>query len=219
MAIFRPRGHENGHNSGTKNRKMLPNAPKRPQRRGLQTVHWRKSRSHIKKRIFGPKYCIFGPKNLFFSTLRPHNSFFWPLTTPTQWDHIFPMSSGNSGYLRFSCRRPLGCSAGRFLAPIAQNGPFWPENLLFLRYAHITPFFGLRDTWLNGIISSPYPKPAKNVWRTAGTFILHWFYIDWQELGHEQGWICWILGLRNKTIPCKKSQGVLKGSNMDWNRR
>ena len=125
MAIFRPGGHEKGHNSGTKSWKMLPNVPKWPQRRGLQTVHWRKSRCHIKKRIFGPKYCIFGPKNLFFSTLRPHNSFFWPLTNPTQWDHICPMSSGNSGYLRFSCRCPLGRSAGRFLAPIAQNGPFW----------------------------------------------------------------------------------------------
>ena len=80
-------------NSETKSRKIVPKAPKRLQRWGLQTVHRRKSRSHIKKRIFGPKYCIFGPKICFF-----------------------------------------------------------------LRYAHITHFFGPWQTWLNGIISSPCPE-------------------------------------------------------------
>ena len=35
---------------------------------------------------------------------------------------------------------------------------FWPKNQFFLRYAHITPCFGLKQTRLNGIISSPYPK-------------------------------------------------------------
>ena len=69
--------HENGHNSGTKSRKLLllPEAPKRPDRRGLKTVHWRKSRSHIKKRIFGPKTVNFGPKKgthfLTLSIFRP----------------------------------------------------------------------------------------------------------------------------------------------------
>ena len=28
----------------------------------------------------------------------------------------------------------------------------------FLRYAHVTHFFGLRQTRLNGFISSPYPE-------------------------------------------------------------
>ena len=36
---------------------------------------------------------------------------------------------------------------------------FWPKNqFFFLRYAHITHFFGLKQTRLNGIISSPYPQ-------------------------------------------------------------
>ena len=59
---------------------------------------------------------------------------------------------GYSGYLRFSCRCPFGCSAGHFLAFLAQKISF------FLRYAHITHFFGLKQTRLNGIIYSPYPQ-------------------------------------------------------------
>ena len=35
---------------------------------------------------------------------------------------------------------------------------FGLKMLFFLRYAHITHFFGLRQTRLNGIISSPYPQ-------------------------------------------------------------
>ena len=55
---------------------------------------------------------------------------FSPLTDPTQWDHNFPMSWGNSGYLRFSVTCPFGCSASRFLAPMAQNGPFWAKKAM-----------------------------------------------------------------------------------------
>ena len=74
--------------------------------------------------LWGQKTLYFWPKNQFFSTLRPYNPLFWPQTDPAQWDHIFPISSGNSGYLRFSGRCPFGRSAGRFLAPIAQKWPF-----------------------------------------------------------------------------------------------
>ena len=35
---------------------------------------------------------------------------------------------------------------------------FGLKMLFFLRYAHITHFFGLRQARLNGIISFPYPK-------------------------------------------------------------
>ena len=36
---------------------------------------------------------------------------------------------------------------------------FWPKNqFFFLRYNHITNFFGFRQIRLNGIISSPYPQ-------------------------------------------------------------
>ena len=107
----------------------------------------------------GQKTLYFWPKNQFFPTLRPYNPLFWPQTDSAQWDHIFPISSGNSGYLRFSGRCPFGRSAGRFLAPIAQNGPFFRLKMLFfLCYAYITHFFGLRQTRLNGIIPSPYPQ-------------------------------------------------------------
>ena len=33
----------------------------------------------------------------------------------------------NSGYLRFFGKFPFSCSAGCFLAPIAQNGPYWGQ--------------------------------------------------------------------------------------------
>ena len=35
---------------------------------------------------------------------------------------------------------------------------FCPQICFFLRYTHVTPFFGLRRTQLNGIITSPYPE-------------------------------------------------------------
>ena len=65
----------------------------------------------------GPKNTVFFAQKSVFSTLRPYNPLFWPHTDPTQWDHILPISSGNSGCLRFSVRCPFGRSAGRFLAP------------------------------------------------------------------------------------------------------
>ena len=60
-----------------------------------------------------------------------YNPIISPETDPTQWDYIFPMSWGNSGYLRFSGRSPFGISAGRFLAPIAQNSNFLSQNAIF----------------------------------------------------------------------------------------
>ena len=97
----------------------------------LESVVWRRpetarafcdfQKNLISQMAFLAHFC---PKICFFSTLRPYNPLFWPQRHLTQWDYIFPMSSGNSGYIRFSCRCPLGRSAGRFLAPIAQNGPF-----------------------------------------------------------------------------------------------
>ena len=71
-----------------------------------------------------PKMALFWAKNAIFSTLRPYNPLFWPQTDSAQWDHIFPISSGNSGYLQFSGRCPFGRSAGRFLATIAQKWLF-----------------------------------------------------------------------------------------------
>ena len=68
--------------------------------------------------------------NQSFSTLRPYSPFFWPQTNSTRWYHNFPMFWGNSGYLRFSVTCPFGCSAGRFLAPMAQNGPFWAKKAM-----------------------------------------------------------------------------------------
>ena len=59
--------HENGRNSETKNRTIDPKVPKRNQRRGLRAPLCQKTRSHTKKRIFGPKSGFFGPKkNIHF---------------------------------------------------------------------------------------------------------------------------------------------------------
>ena len=38
----------------------------------------------------------------------------------------------------------------------------WPKNQFFLRYAHITHLFDLRQTRLNGIIFSLYPLVTLN---------------------------------------------------------
>ena len=52
--------------------------------------------------------------------------------------------------------RPL---SGLFSGPdCLKMALFGLEMLFFLGYAHITHLFGLRQTRLNGIISSPYPK-------------------------------------------------------------
>ena len=75
--------------------------------------------------IFGPKICIF----LRYAHITP---IFWGQMDPNQWDHKSPISWGNSGYLRYSGMWPFGRSAGRFLAPIAQNSPFWVKKWCFL---------------------------------------------------------------------------------------
>ena len=108
--------------------------------------------------------------------LRPYNPLFWPQTNPAQWDHIFPISSGNSGYLRYSGRCPFGRSAGRFLV-------FGLKMLFFLRYAHITHFFGLRQTRLDGIISSPYPKVILDAFGfPVDARLFAWQAVFWHQL-------------------------------------
>ena len=77
----------------------------------------------------------------FFSMLRPYNPLFWPQTGLAQWDHILPISPGNFGCLWFSGRCLFGRSAGCFLAPIAQNGPFWGENAIFSTLCPHNPLF------------------------------------------------------------------------------
>ena len=63
--------HENGRNSETKNRTLDPKVPKRTQRRGLRAPFCQKTRSHTKKRIFGPKSGFLGPKKT--PLLRPNH--------------------------------------------------------------------------------------------------------------------------------------------------
>ena len=46
---------------------------------------------------------------------------------------------------------------------LANKLHFWPKNQLFLRYTHITPFFGLKRTQLDGTMSSPYPKATLDI--------------------------------------------------------
>ena len=62
------------------------------------------------------------PENLIFFLHYTHiTHLFWSQTDPTQWDHNIPMSWGNSGYLWFSSRCPIGCLASSCMAPIAKN--------------------------------------------------------------------------------------------------
>ena len=84
-----------------------------------------------KKMDFGPKNCIFGPKFCIFLRYTYETPIFLAQTVPTQWDHKSPISWGNSWYLWFSGRCPFGCSAGRCMAPIAENYHFWVKNAYY----------------------------------------------------------------------------------------
>ena len=55
--------YENCRFSVTKSQKIDPKVRNPPSRRGLQTGHWRSPGSYSKKRIFGPKPKVLGPKN------------------------------------------------------------------------------------------------------------------------------------------------------------
>ena len=57
---------------------------------------------------------------------------FWAQTDLTQWNHISHISRGNSGYLWMSDMCPFDCSAGRFMAPIAQSDPLGGPKMQFL---------------------------------------------------------------------------------------
>ena len=84
-----------------------------------------------KKMDLGPKNCIFDQKFCIFLRYTYETTLFLARTVPTQWDDNSSISWGNSGYLRFSGRCPFGRSAGRFVAPIAQSGPFRAQKCCF----------------------------------------------------------------------------------------
>ena len=82
------------------------------------------------------------------------NPHFSAQTDPTHLDHKSLISWGNSGYLPFSDRWPFGRLAGRFVAPIAQSGPFgpnnavlWPEINFFVASLKKKLLQLWRDTW------------------------------------------------------------------------
>ena len=83
-----------------------------------------------------PKNCIFYPKFCVFLRYTYETPISLARTVPTQWDDNSSISWGNSGYLWFSGRWPFGHSAGRFVAPIAQSGPFGVQKCCFLARNH-----------------------------------------------------------------------------------
>ena len=84
-----------------------------------------------KKNGFRAKKLHFWPEILHFFTLHLWNPHFFGSDAPDRTDHMSPISWGNSGYLWFSGRWSFGRSAGRFLAPTAQSGPFWAKKWVF----------------------------------------------------------------------------------------
>ena len=92
----------------------------------LTALHGRLSGNHQKQfqTIFGPKLCIF----LHYAHITPNS---WALVDPTQWDHNFPTSWGNSGSLWFSGRCPFNRLAGYYEALNSQNGSFWGQKMQF----------------------------------------------------------------------------------------
>ena len=89
-----------------------------------------------KKIGFRAKKLHFWPKILHVLRYTYETPIFSGQTVPTQWDHKSPISWGNSGYLRFSGKWPFGRSADRFMAPIAQSGPFRAQKRCFLARNH-----------------------------------------------------------------------------------
>ena len=148
-----------------------------------------------KKMDFGPKNCIFGPKFCIFLRYTYETPIFSARTVPTQWDHKSPISWGNSGYLRFSCRWPFGRLAGRFVAPIAQSGPFVVQKSCFLARNHFFVnshatestqkccLFGVRSWWWQTKLENFKKKmdfgPKKFIFDPNSAFFDTW-PISWQ---------------------------------------
>ena len=60
---------------------------------------------------------------------------------------------------------------------------FWPKNQFFLRYAHITHLFDLRQTRLNGIIFSLYPLVTLNAFGfLVGARLATWWAVFWPRM-------------------------------------
>ena len=102
--------------------------------------------------------CIFGPKISFFLRYA-HTTHFFGLKQIRLNGIIFsPYPQVTLDTFGFPVDVRSAAQQAVFWPRLPKNGPFWAENAIFLRYAHITHFFGLRQTRLNGIPSSPYPK-------------------------------------------------------------
>ena len=98
---------------------------------GVQSWWWQKIWTISEKNGFRAKKLHFWPEILHFFTLHLWNPHFFGSDAPDRTDHMSPISWGNSGYLWFSGRWSFGRSAGRFLAPTAQSGPFWAQKWVF----------------------------------------------------------------------------------------
>ena len=79
---------------------------------------------------------LFGPKMARKSDFLHYTHIthpFWSQTDSTQWDHNFPISWGNSGYLWVSGRCPFVCPAGCCMAPITENLQFCAQKCILFR--------------------------------------------------------------------------------------
>ena len=135
MVIFRPGGHEKGHNSETKSRKIV----RRCQNDCNDECFKRsidKNRGPIsKKRIFRPKYCIFGPKICFFLRYAHIINFFalWKTRLNGIISSSCPQVTLDTfGFLvgaRWAARRAVFWPRLPKMALFgAKNGIFWPQE-------------------------------------------------------------------------------------------
>ena len=120
------------------------------------------------KLILGQQTAFLAQKSVYFYATPGHiTPLFWAQTDPTWWDHISPISWGNSGYLRFSGRWPFGRSAGRFTARLPKVAFFWVKNAVFRPETN--------------------PKKLFPLWRdTKKTTVLCWL-IAWRASGGAAG--------------------------------
>ena len=107
----------------------------------------------------GPKkHCIFGPKISFFLRYAHITHFFGLRQTRLNGIISCPYPQVTLDAFCFLVGVHSAAQQAVFWHPLTKMALFGLKMLFFLRYAHITHFFGLRQTRLNGIISSPYPK-------------------------------------------------------------
>ena len=122
------------------------------------------------------------PENQIFLRYPHITHLFWSQTDSTQRNHNIPISWGNSGYLWFSGRCPFGCSAGRCMAPIAENYHFRARNAYYSIISHGIVWYCMELNCILGYCIISYGIELY-------LMVLHWYCL----VLHGIAWYCKML--------------------------